>query len=48
MKPTNLKPLNPNRRLFRTKPTILHNEMVFAGVVATIGTLGLLASIIWS
>ncbi len=47
MKPTRLEPLNPSRRLFTrsTTPGLLHHPYVFSGVVATIGTLGLLASI---
>jgi hypothetical protein len=49
MKPTRLEPLRPSRRLFsRTTPGLLDTGMTFSAVVAVIGTLGLLASIIWS
>ena len=47
MKPTRLEPLNPSRLLFlRRTPALLHHPYIFAGVVSTIGTLGLLASIL--
>ncbi len=49
MKPARLEPLNPSRHLFTrsTTPGLLHHPYVFSGVVATIGTLGLIASVVW-
>jgi hypothetical protein len=48
MKPTNLRPLNPSRRLFATtRPGLLDTGMMFSSIVAVIGTIGLLASTIW-
>jgi hypothetical protein len=48
VKPTDLRPLRPSRRLFaRTTPGLLANTSKLSGLVAVIGTLGLLASTIW-
>jgi hypothetical protein len=48
LKPTDLRPLRPSRRLFaRTTPGLLVNTSKLSGLVAFLGTLSLLASTIW-